>query len=70
MNENQEEIKEWLQATVRPMFLTQQRLHPTYYNVLNELGEELSVELLVGGNWQMLRGEDWVFVDDDERRPA
>ena len=70
VDENQEENEEWLQATVRPMFLTQQRLYPTYYNILNELGEELSVELLVGVNWQKLRGEEWVFVDDGERRPA
>ena len=61
----------WLQATVQMMFLTVQRQHPTYYNVVNERGQEVSLELLAGvGGWQILRGEEWEFVDDGERRPA
>ena len=61
----------WLQATVQMMFLTVQRKHPTYYNVVNERGQEVSLELLAGvGGWQILRGEEWEFVDDGERRPA
>ena len=53
------------------MFLTVQRKHPTYYNVVNERGQEVSLELLAGvGGWQLLRGEEWEFVDDGERRPA
>ena len=61
----------WLQATVQMMFLTVQRQHPTYYNVVNERGQEVSLELLPGvGGWQILRGEEWEYVDDGERRPA
>ena len=61
----------WLRATVQPMFLTVQRINPTYYNVLNERGEEVSLELLGGiGGWQTLRGENWEFVGDGERRPV
>jgi hypothetical protein len=40
-----DDSEECLRATVQPMYLTQQRLYPTFYNVLNERGEELSVEL-------------------------
>ena len=66
-----DDSEQWLLATVQLMYLTQQRLYPTYYNVLNELGTELSVELLPGERtWQILRGEDWEFVGDGERRPA
>ena len=58
---------EWLQATVQHMFLTQQRLHSTYYNIMNERGEQISVELIRGDlNWQLLRGDEWEFIDDED----
>ena len=61
----------WLQATVKKMYLKLQRKYPTYYNVMNERGEEISLELLPGvRGWQILRGGEWEFVDDGERRPA
>ena len=67
--QGEEEV--WLQATVQVMFQTVQRRHPSYYNVVNERGEEVSLELLAGvGGWQILRGAEWEFVDDGERRPA
>ena len=61
----------WLQATVRKMYKTVQRLHPTYYNIVNERGEEISLELLPGNQgWQVLTEGTWQFVGDWERRPA
>ena len=61
----------WLQATVQKMFKTVQRLHPTYCNIVNERGEEISLELIPGNHgWQILREGTWQFVDDGERRPA
>ena len=49
------DVQQWLRATVQPMTLTQQRKHPAYYNILNEKGKELSVELLPGERtWQVL----------------
>ena len=66
-----DDSEEWLRATVQPMYLTQQRLYPTFYNVLNERGAELSVELLPRERtWQLLDGDTWEFVGDGERRPA
>ena len=62
--------EEWLRATVQRMFLTQQRRYPSWYNIVNEMGVELGLELHVGGSWQLLRGDQWEFVDDGERRPA
>lgn len=61
---------QWLRATVQHMTLTQQRLYPSYYNILNEQGVEMSIELLPGKDWQILRGEEWEFMDDGEDRPA
>ena len=59
------ENPQWLKAKVMKMFLTQQRLHPSYYNIENEEGAKMSVELLRGGlNWQKLVGEEWQFVQD------
>ena len=53
------------------MYKTLQRLHPTYYNIVNERGEEISLELLPGNQgWQILKEGSWQFVDDGERRPA
>ena len=61
----------WLQATIQKMYKTLQRLHPTYYNIVNERGEEISLELLPGNQgWQILKEGSWQFVDDGERRPA
>ena len=49
------DVQQWLRATVQPMTLTQQRKHPAYYNILNEKGNELSIELLPGERtWQVL----------------
>ena len=63
---NDEEV--WLQATVQNMYMTVQQRHPTYYNVVNERGEEKSLELLPGvDGWQILRGDSWEFVDENER---
>ena len=55
---------QWLKAKVLRMFLTQQRLHPTYYNIENEEGVKISVELIRGGlNWQMLVEEEWQYME-------
>ena len=65
------ENQEWLRATVIPMTLKLQRKYPTYYNILNETGVEMSVELITGArNWQVLHDDSWEFVGDGERRPA
>jgi hypothetical protein len=65
-----DDSEKWLRATVQPMYLTQQRLYPTFYNVLNERGEELSVELLPGrelGNFLMRTlGNLWEMVNGDQ----
>ena len=42
------------------MTLKLQRKYPTYYNILNERGEEKSLELKVGGAWQVLRDNEFV----------
>ena len=60
--ENNQEV--WLKATVQNMYMTVQQRHPTHYNVINERGEEKSLELLPGSDgWQILRGDAWVFVN-------
>ena len=65
------ENQEWLRATVIPMTLKLQRKYPTYYNILNETGDEMSVELIEGArSWQVLHEDSWKFVGDDELRPA
>ena len=39
-------------------------LHPTYYNIENEEGVKISVELIRGGlNWQMLVEEEWQYME-------
>ena len=50
----------WLRATVRPMTKKLQTKYPHYYNILNERGEEKSLELKVGGAWQVLRDNEFV----------
>ena len=51
----------WLRATVQPMTKKLQVKHPTYYNVLNERGEEKSVELLKGGDWGVLHDGEFII---------
>ena len=43
--------EQWLRATVRTMTKRNQEKYPNYYNILNEQGEEKSLELLEGGAW-------------------
>ena len=50
----------WLRATVRTMTKKLQTKYPHYYNILNERGEEKSLELKVGGAWQVLRDNEFV----------
>ena len=37
--------QQWLRATIQQMTKKLQHKHPSYYNILNELGEELSIQL-------------------------
>ena len=53
----------WLRATIQPMTKKLQIKYPDYYNVLNERGEEKSVELLRGGDWSVLR--DGKFTNNE-----
>ena len=48
----------WLRATVRPMTKKLQLKHPDYYNILDERGQEKSIELLRGGAWCVLNTGD------------
>ena len=57
-DENDEEI--WIAAVIDHMPLTQQRLHPTYYNITDETGNKLSLEILPGGPVAIKRNDEWV----------
>ena len=38
--------EQWIRATIKQMTIKMQLRYPTYYNVLNELGQELCLECL------------------------
>ena len=41
-----------------------QMRYPSYYNVINERGQEKSVELLRGGGWVLLRDGEFIANED------
>ena len=38
--------------------------HPTYYNVIDEKGKEKSLELVLGGEWKILRGNEFEYINE------
>ena len=54
----------WLRATIRPMTKKMQLKHPTYYNVIDEKGKEKSLELVLGGEWKILRGNEFEYINE------
>ena len=59
-DQNGDEV--WLRATVRPMTKKLQMKHPNYYNVTDEKGKDKSIELMVGGSWEVMRGDEFVQI--------
>ena len=57
LDDNGEQVL--LTARVQQMYKTQQRKHPTHYNILNENGQSLSLSLVPGGNWAVRRDDRW-----------
>ena len=49
----------WYTARVEKMTLTMQRQYPTFYNIINEKGESLSLNLEEGKKFEVRRGDNW-----------
>ena len=41
-----------------------QMKHPNYYNVTDEKGKDKSIELMVGGSWEVMRGDEFVQITE------